>query len=274
MRRFMKGLPVSGRCSSRCEDHAAHPDYAKLSHGLGVLLLVLGDSSQARSYTRISMEGAQELGDAILLASNLRLLSQIAFHHGELSEAEGSCDNGRATGPWSKVIEWQLASALSALAKFTMRAGDFERAERVLSESAVLFEKAKDYWELSGPLRTLGYIALHKREVDSAVELFRRSIAACQRYQGGWFLTCGLEGLASSLCFKGEWIPRQPVPYWVPLTVCGKSSAAPFFPSIGTFTIERWNHSKRECKPELRLSAWNKGREMTREQIIVYALEG
>ncbi|CAG7652852.1 hypothetical protein PAESOLCIP111_06654 [Paenibacillus solanacearum] len=254
-----------------CEDHAAHPDYAKLSHGLGVLLWVLGDSVQARSYARMSMEGAKELGDAILMASNLRLLAQIALQHGELSEAEGYATTGvqlvRDQGD-----QWQLASALSALGNLHNVCGDFEQAERVLSESVVLFEKVKDYWELTGPLRTLGYMALHKREVDSAVELFRRSIAACQRYQGEWFLARGLEGLASSLCFKGEWAKAA--------VLLGASESmreklgSPIHPHYRDIYDQTMEILERECEPELRLEAWNRGRGMIREQIIVCALEG
>ncbi|WP_248925861.1 helix-turn-helix domain-containing protein [Paenibacillus hamazuiensis] len=242
----------------------------KAKHGLSVLLWVMGDVEKAEDLARQSADEARKLGHPALLASQLRMLAQLASRSGLADEAirlaEESVLHARDSGD-----DWSLASSLSSLSNILVVQQLWERAEPLLVESAMLFEKVKDDLELSGPLRALGYIALNRRKPREALALFKRSIAICQTYQGTWFLDRGVEGLVSSLCGLEE--------YRAAATLIGVSeklraklgsAAQPQFQLI-------YEQAKRTCRLECGDEPFNEaiaiGRGMTREQAVSYALE-
>ncbi|MEQ7049761.1 helix-turn-helix domain-containing protein [Paenibacillaceae sp. P-4] len=242
----------------------------KAKHGLSVLLWVMGEVEEAEDLARQSADEARKLGHPALLASQLRMLTQLASRSGLGDEAirlaEESVLHARNSGD-----DWSLASSLGSLGNILVVQQHWERAEPLLVESASLFEKAKDDLELSGPLRTLGYIALNRRKPREAFALFKRGIAICQTYQRTWFLARGVEGLASSLCGLGE--------YRAAATLIGVSeklraklgsAAQPQFQLI-------YEQAKRTCRLECGDEPFNEaitiGRGMTREQAVSYALE-
>ncbi len=241
----------------------------KAKHGLSVLLWVMGEVQEAEDLTRQSADEARKLGHPALLASQLRMLTQLASHSGLTDEAirlaEESVLHARNSGD-----DWSLASSLGSLG-YILVAQQWERAEPLLVESAALFEKAKDDLELSGPFRALGYIALNRQKPREALALFKRGIAICQTYPGTWFLARGVEGLASALCGLGE--------YRAAATLIGVSeklranlgsAAQPQFQWI-------YEQAKRTCRLECGDAPFNEaiaiGRGMTREQAVSFALE-
>ncbi|WP_199613859.1 helix-turn-helix domain-containing protein [Paenibacillus alkalitolerans] len=242
----------------------------KAKHGLSVLLWVMGEVQEAEDLARQSADEARKLGHPALLASQLRMLTQLASHSGLTDEAirlaEESVLHARNSGD-----DWSLASSLGSLSYILVAQQQWERAEPLLVESATLFEKAKDDLELSGPFRALGYIALNRQKPREALALFKRGIAICQTYPGTWFLARGVEGLASALCGLGE--------YRAAATLIGVSeklranlgsAAQPQFQWI-------YEQAKRTCRLECGDAPFNEaiaiGRGMTREQAVSFALE-
>ncbi|WJH35518.1 tetratricopeptide repeat protein [Paenibacillus sp. CC-CFT747] len=242
----------------------------KAKHGLSVLLWVMGEIEEAENLARQSADEARKLGHPALLASQLRMLTQLASRSGLADEAirlaEESVLHARDSGD-----DWNLASSLSSLGNILLVQQKWEQAEPLFIESSTLFEKAKDDLELSGPLRALGYIALNQRRPREALALFKRSIAICQTYQGTWFLALGVEGLASTLCGLEEY--RAAAMYiGVSKKLRAKlgSTAQPQFQMI-------YEQAIRTCRLEYGDEPFNEaiaiGRGMTREQAVSYALE-
>ncbi|MEW9699481.1 helix-turn-helix domain-containing protein [Paenibacillus sp. SI8] len=256
---------LATHCQTSVQEHAV-----KAKHGLSVLLWVMGEVDAAKDLARQSADEARKLAHPALLASQLRMLTQMASHSGLADEAirlaEESVLHARNSGD-----DWSLASSLGSLSNILVAQQQWERAEPLLVESATLFEKAKDDLELSGPFRALGYIALNRQKPREALALFKRGIAICQTYPGTWFLARGVEGLASALCGLGE--------YRAAATLIGVSeklranlgsAAQPQFQWI-------YEQAKRTCRLECGDAPFNEaiaiGRGMTREQAVSFALE-
>ncbi|MFC5406645.1 helix-turn-helix domain-containing protein [Cohnella soli] len=256
---------LATHCQTSVQEHAV-----KAKHGLSVLLWVMGEVDAAKDLARQSADEARKLAHPALLASQLRMLTQLASDSGLADEAirlaEESVLHARNSGD-----DWSLASSLGSLSYILVAQQQWERAEPLLVESATLFEKAKDDLELSGPFRALGYIALNRQKPREALALFKRGIAICQTYPGTWFLARGVEGLASALCGLGE--------YRAAATLIGVSeklranlgsAAQPQFQWI-------YEQAKRTCRLECGDAPFNEaiaiGRGMTREQAVSFALE-
>jgi len=100
--------------------------------------------------------------------------------------------------------KWLLAIVLSQLSDSVRAQGDFERAEKLSTESAELFEKVGDKWRVSMERRNLGIVLLRQRDYDRAAAAYADSLLLRDPAKNPWVSYQSLEGLACIACARGH----------------------------------------------------------------------
>ncbi|MNW55688.1 Tetratricopeptide repeat protein [compost metagenome] len=245
-------------------------DFAKALHGRGVIQLVQGNVEEAMVSAARSAELARDLNHSAQLASSLRLMAFIYINQLLLKDAEPlvkeSVDIARKTKDM-----WNLAASLHAYGKLKLEQKEYHEASMLLKESVYFFESVQDKWEVSGPYESLGYAALKLGQTDQSIECFKKSIAISQIYKGTWILSRGIEGLAIALWAKKAY--PEAVILLSAAEKCRESfggAAVPNFPVEHNAVLLDLQHVLIE--QEIR-DIWNKGKSLTKDQILAYSLE-
>jgi len=246
------------------------PGWAKALHGLGVLAWASGNKAEAERLASASVTMARQSAQPAILAASLRLQVQILLNQEDLVAArdlaETSVLYARDQGD-----PWNLASSLSTLSLVLCTQQEYARAHLLCEESKALFLEVGDRWELTGPLRTQGHIAFLQEDYDQATYYYKESIALCQEIRGPWFLSRGLQGLAAIESAKGQYLRAT--------TLLGAAEqlretvGAAVMPAFRTEYDQMIALAKRNLNPEVFNAAWLKGKRMSPEQSIFYALQ-
>ncbi|MBO3287164.1 NB-ARC domain-containing protein [Paenibacillus sp. FSL M8-0228] len=245
-------------------------DFAKALHGRGVIQLVQGNVEEAMVSAARSAELARDLNHSAQLASSLRLMAFIYINQLLLKDVEPlvkeSVDIARKTKDM-----WNLAASLHAYGKLKLEQKEYHEASMLLKESVYFFESVQDKWEVPGPYESLGYAALKLGQTDQSIECFKKSIAISQIYKGTWILSRGIEGLAIALWAKKAY--PEAVILLSAAEKCRESfgaAAVPNFPVEHNAVLLDLQHVLIE--QEIR-DIWNKGKSLTKDQILAYSLE-
>ena len=245
-------------------------DFAKALHGRGVIQFVQGNVEEARVSAACSVELARDLNHSAQLASSLRLMAFIYINQLLLKDAEPlvkeSVDIARKTKDM-----WNLAASLHAYGKLKLEQKEYHDASMLLKESVYFFESVQDKWEVSGPYESLGYAALKLGQIDQSIECFKKSIAISQIYKGTWILSRGIEGLAIAFWAKKAY-PEAAI-LLSAAEKCRESfggAAVPNFPVEHNVVLLDLQHVLNEQEMH---DIWNKGKSLTKDQILAYSLE-
>jgi non-specific serine/threonine protein kinase len=207
----------------------------------------------------------RELGEPVLLA---RALNALAGEHVRADR------NGEARKYYEEAIALLVPSAGPLdlaiiehnLACSALRAGDAEFADDLLADVLPVFRRLAAPRRLSVFLHTVGVRALQRGSVDEAAELFLESLRS---WHTGFWVADVLEGLALIAHRRGD--PRRA------LRLVGAASCL----REGAFAADLvWQAEVIEVVRASRVALRGadtclaRGREMTREQAVEYALEG
>jgi tetratricopeptide (TPR) repeat protein len=248
------------------EDSASR---ARALHGLGILAWTQGDTFEATSLAQESIEVARRTGNTMILATSLRLLVQILLSRGNLETArdlaEESVSLVRQQGD-----TWNRASSLSTLGTVLRAQRLYDQARQLYEESLELFERTGDRWEQAGPLRNLGNLAFLQGNYDQAALWYKKSLALCQHIRGAWFLARGLEGLAKVDCAQGNY--RRAVVLLAAAAQQREILGAVVLPTSQAEHAQAMSMTKSALGSEVFEEIWRKGKAMSAEQSIIYAL--
>ncbi len=245
-------------------------DFAKALHGRGVIQFVQGNVEDAMVSAARSADLARDLNNSALLSSSLRLTSFIYIKKLDLGEAESLVKKSVNIARKTK-DRWNLAASLHAYGKLKLEQKEYHDASILLKESVYFFESVQDKWEVSGPYESLGYTSLKLGQIDQSIEYFKKSIAISQIYKGTWILSRGIEGLAIAL-----WAKKAYPEVVILLSAAEKcrerfgGAAVPNFPVEHSVVLLDLQHVLIE--QEMR-DIWNKGKSLTKDQILAYSLE-
>jgi tetratricopeptide (TPR) repeat protein len=237
----------------------------------GFLLWSLNDLSEARAYLEESIEIAGKLGNAVALAWSYGYLGWTFASLGEYDAArialERSVQIARQAGGEGKHA---AGNAMSFLGDIPYWQGNLPEARRLYEEAISFVRQVNNMNTLTYPLRRLAYIALREGDFVQAAELFGESLEMnlqLGHVQGS--VAC-LAGFAAINFGKGRrdraatlygavegLLERFGGPFFFADTVEYQRSAANL---KNTFTGKGFT------------VAWTKGRGMTLEQAVGFAL--
>lgn len=238
----------------------------------GFLLWSLNRFSEARPFLEESVETAGKLGDLLTVAWSLGYLGWMFDFLGDYATAKTSLERSvamaRSLGEDGKHIVMQ---SLSLLGDIPYWQGNLPEARRLYQESIAFGREIGSVNMLTYPLRRLGYIRLYERNYSEAAGLFRESMelnrqldhlqgmTACLVAFAAIHRTMGYLEVTAMLCGCVEKLMQQ-------------ISASLYF--IDTVEYDRSVSELKRMLDERALStAWSKGRAMTLEQAIEFALE-
>ncbi|WP_028590167.1 helix-turn-helix domain-containing protein [Paenibacillus massiliensis] len=252
------------------DEKQIHADTTKALHGQGVILFVSGRLEQARASAGTSVAFARSLNHSGLLASSLRLMGFIHMSLEQLKEARDFVQESVNISRQAHDL-WNLGGSLHAWGKLELLQNQYSKAVLLFQESIQCFEQIQDKWELSGPYEGFGYSALKLGQVEQAVEYFKKSVAISHIYKGTWVLSRSIEGLAIALCTQQAY----------PDTVVLLSAAEKYREASGGSTSPNYpveyRHAFHMAQNALEeqewQDIWNKGKSLTKDQIIAFALE-
>ncbi len=151
---------------------------AKGLGGLSFLYMSLGDNTNGKRVAEESVALFRQSQDKSGLAYSLFILAFPLEFLGERFRAEAALMESIAIAR-SEKNAFVLASALNNLTRVTLDLhGDIEAAERYANEAIRLSQEAGVEWNVSVAHEMKGIIALHRKDYDEARTLFEKAINA------------------------------------------------------------------------------------------------
>ncbi|KAB3537931.1 helix-turn-helix domain-containing protein [Bacillus safensis] len=171
---------------------------AKVYHGQGVLLFILGQDHQSLISASKSLKIARKYKMSSYISSSLRLMTYISLKTHSLETAERYIKESIEVATRAKDV-WNIASSYNAYGLIQMKQGNDEQAAKLFKSSIEYFEEVNDKWELSAPYENLGYLALKQGHTKQSLLYFKKVLMLGLMYQGAWIFTRGLIGIILSL---------------------------------------------------------------------------
>ncbi len=281
----------------------------KALNGAGILALVQGDFPRAVALGEESLDLSRKLGDKRGIASCLNILGldacrlekyDRAAQFGEESlalsreagdkwgvagarltlglVARGQGDYARASTLLEESVrqfrqlgdKWASTITLNNLGLVLREMGEYQRAQTVLEETLALFQELGDRWGIAFSLANLGIVAWDRQEYDRAARLFEESLPLRKELRDRRGIATSLTGLAVVAVGLGQ-AERAAVLF---------GAAEALREALGVppppFIRDRYDRTVGEARENLDdaafTAAWQRGRAMTPDQAIEYAL--
>jgi non-specific serine/threonine protein kinase len=242
---------------------------AKALTGLGTMAWCQGDFTRATAFHQDSLKLYQMLDDTRGIAEALNNLGVQAYYQGDLRQAmphlQESLKFHRALGDKAGT-----ALALINLGEVARHLGDPEWAAARYSEGLALYRELGDQRWIAGALHNLGLVATDQGDFERALQLHQESLLIFQCLGEKQALPESLEALADVF---GVMCQPQPA-----AQLLGAAAALREVLQIPLPPVDRndYEHTLTVARAQLDNamfeSAWARGRSMTIEQAIDYAL--
>jgi len=148
-------------------DDDAGPPLARLAHGLGILLIQLGELDEAVPLFERGLAIWRELGDRDQQARELNTLGITRYHDGELDAARSVLEESISIAREIS-SDRRLATALTNLGQVEGAAGNFDRATQLLHEALALDQKHGDLQGEAVDQQSLAEINLRTGQIQEA----------------------------------------------------------------------------------------------------------
>ena len=214
---------------------------------------------------------SRQKGDGPLLAGSLLFLAHVHYGRGDPERAielfEESMDLFREWGD-----KYGLAACLISLGRVVYVRGDLGRAAKLTEEAVALLREAGagGSWDAAVGLYNLGWMALLGNELDKARDLYEESLALARDIEMNPLVVYGLEGFA---CVAGAQAEAQrAAQLWGAAEALHEAKGIPRDPDWLAEADARISAVRSGLGEEAWEVAWRKGRAMTLEEAIEYAL--
>ena len=214
---------------------------------------------------------SRQKGDGPLLAGSLLFLAHVHYGRGDPERAielfEESMDLFREWGD-----KYGLAACLISLGRVVYVRGDLGRAAKLTEEAVALLREAGagGSWDAAVGLYNLGWMALLGNELDKARDLYEESLALARDIEMNPLVVYGLEGFA---CVAGAQEEAQrAAQLWGAAEALHEAKGIPRDPDWLAEADARISAVRSGLGEEAWEVAWRKGRAMTLEEAIEYAL--
>ena len=243
---------------------------------LGWVALDTQDYRQATQCFEESLALSREMRDIWWIASSLSDLAIVTNFLGDYESAtvlsEESLDLFREQGD-----KRATAICLSNLAMVVYSQGDLGRAAKLTEEAIALLRELGSRIDISVGLHNLGWIALLQEDPGRAADRYRESLslswdtdrlrAKCS-LEG---LQCALEGLACVAGARGE--TERAARLWGAAQALHETKSIPRDDDFLAEADARISAMRSGMGEEVWEKAWHKGRAMTPDEALSYALE-
>jgi len=243
----------------------------KLLESLGWVASEREDYRRAKELYEESLTLSREMGDTWWIAESLLGLAFVSHSQGDYERAtelyEESMSLFREQGD-----KGFLATCLGSLAMVVYSQGDLGRAAQLTEEAATLFKNLGDRGGVSIVLYNLGWIALLQDDLDRAADLYRESLSLAWDTGMNQNIPHDLEGLACLAGGKGD--AERAARLWGAAQILHETKGIPRDPDFLAEAEVRISAVRLGMGEEVWEEAWGKGRVMTLDEAVSYALEG
>jgi tetratricopeptide (TPR) repeat protein len=230
-----------------------------------------GDHQRGQIYSRDALALFRESGDEAGEAWALTFLGAHALASpGECKEGIGLFEHG--LGLFRELDDKPgIAQTLIGVGELARLDGDYERAEAAYEECLAIAREASDKMSEAKAVANLGYIAQQKGDHERAVERFITSIALFRELGARRFVYQCFASLAGPVAAQGSLDKAT--------QLLGASEALLGTMGLGPQAGDRQNIARSVAAVRKQLdetafaAAWAKGRAMSLEQAVSYALE-
>jgi non-specific serine/threonine protein kinase len=250
-------------------------DRRGLSFALVVLaypLQFLGELERAESVLQESYSIAQLEQDEYVICRSLNLLARVTVElYGDLSLArqyvEESLRLARGAG-----LRSQEAQACEVLATIAVRRNDPGEARRLYTESVRIFEEIGASFNVLLQKSNLGHLERRLGNLEAALGYYRETILAFRDIGQLGAVCHQLECLGFIALEKSQ--PERALQLFAAANVLREKRGTPMTPDEQLYFEEQLTILREEMDEVKFEQAWSKGRRMTMEQAIEFALEG
>jgi predicted ATPase len=253
-------------------DEAKEPSEARLW-----LLIYLGwlawqteEHGQAAEWFEESLALSREMSDTWWIAISLLCLSGVSLSLGDYERAtelsEESMDLFREQGD-----KRCLAICLINLAMIVYSQGDLERAGKLTEESVALLRELGAKGDVATFLCNLGWIALLQEDLGKAADLYRESLSLSWDAGMNPLIQSALEGFACVAGAEGE--TERAARLWGAAQVLHQTKGIPRDIDFLAEADARMSAVRLGMGEEAWEEAWRKGRAMSLDEAVSYAME-
>jgi predicted ATPase len=237
---------------------------------LGGLVGEREEHGQATRLYEESLALSREMSDTYWLAHSLSSLAGVSHTRGDSERAtelyEQSMDLFRAQGD-----NQGLAYCLNNLGMGAYSQGDLGRAAQLAEEAVALFRDLGARPKVALGLCNLGWIALLQDRLGRAAELYRESLSLSWETGLHPLVQSALEGFACVAAVGGE--TQRAARLWGAAQALHETKGIPRDPDFLAEADARISAVRSGMGEEAWEEAWRKGRVMTLDEAVSYALE-
>jgi DNA-binding CsgD family transcriptional regulator/tetratricopeptide (TPR) repeat protein len=213
---------------------------------------------------------SREMSETWWLAYSLSNLALVTHYRGNSARAtelyEESMDLFREQGS-----KYNLAACLSDLAMVVYSQGDLRQAAQLTEEGITLFRELGARREVAPSLCNLGWIALLQDDLGRASELYRESLSLSWDAGLNPVVQKVLEAIACVAGAKGE--AERTAQLWGAAQALHQTKGIPRAIDFLDVADGRISAVRSGMGEEAWEEAWRRGREMTLDEAVSYALE-
>jgi predicted ATPase/class 3 adenylate cyclase len=237
---------------------------------LGLVAWEREEHGQASELFEEGLALSREMSDTWWLASSLSSLALVSHSRGNSESAtelyEESMDLFRELGD-----KQSLAYCLNNLAMVVYSQGDLERAAQLTEEGVALFREPGARGDVAVGLCNLGWIALLQDDLGRAAELYRESLSLSWDAGLNRVVQGALEGFA---CVAGaHGVAERAARLWGAAQALHQAKGIPRDADFLAEADARISAVRSGTGEKVWEEAWRKGRAMTLDEAVSYALE-
>jgi DNA-binding CsgD family transcriptional regulator/tetratricopeptide (TPR) repeat protein len=225
---------------------------------------------QATELYEESLALSREMRDTWWLANSLSNLAIVSHFRGDSERAielyEEGMDLFREQGD-----KLSLAYCLNNLAMVAYSQGDLGRAAKLTEESVALFRELGARGDVALGLCNLGWIALLRDDLGRAADLYRESLSLSWNSGLNPLVQSALEGFACVAGAKGD--AERAARLWGAAQTLHETKGIPRDTDFLAEADARISDVQSGMGEEEWEEAWSKGRAMTLDEAVCYALE-
>jgi tetratricopeptide (TPR) repeat protein len=237
---------------------------------LGFVAWQREEYGQAKELFEEGLALSRQMSDTWWLATFLLYLAIVPHYLGDYEGAteltEESMDLYREQGD-----KHSLAHCLNNLAMMVYSQGDLGRAAQLTEEAVALFRELGNRVDVALVLCNLGWIALLQDDLGRAADLYRESVSLSWEIGLNPMVQCALEGLACVAGAKGE--AERAARLWGAAQALHETKGIPRDPDFLAEADARISAVHSGMGEETWEEAWRKGRAITLDEAVSYALE-
>jgi predicted ATPase/DNA-binding SARP family transcriptional activator/DNA-binding CsgD family transcriptional regulator len=237
---------------------------------LGWVAWAREDYRQATQLLEESLALSREMRDIWWIATSLLGLATVSYNRGDSERATELCEESmdlfRAQGD-----KRRLAFCSGNLAMVVYSQGDLGRAAQLTEESVSLLRELGDRGGVALNLYNLGWMALLENDLGRAADHYRESLTLAWDTGLNRIVQSALEGLACVAGAQGE--ADRAARLWGAAQTLHETKGIPRDPDFLAEADARISAVRSGMGEEAWEKAWHKGRVMSLDEAVSYALE-